>query len=638
MNTFKLSTLVAAILGAVGTLPPALADDTPETATPIKHVIVVVGENVSFDALYGTYIPSAGQSIFNLVSQGIVNADGTPGPNYQKAVQQQAINPSDKYSISPKRTGPYAQLPTPSKIGALDLTTFQFAGPEPDHRFDGLTLNGPFQITQFASYHSALGDPMHRFFQMWQQTGGDNRRHDLFTWTASTAGMGNETAGVTADNPGQGGEQMGFYNMNQGDAPYFKSLAQNFAISDNYHQSVMGGTGANFFALATGDVAVYQENGLLKTPAANQIENPNPQQGLHNPNFFTHDGYSGGSYVNCSDDSQPGVGVISHYLKDKHVDKHCEKGAYYLVNNYEPAYNMDGSLKTSADKLPKYLDASAFVYPPQTRHTIGELLNENHVSWKWYTAGRDDTDATSDALYPMVYAQVFAAVKAAVPAGTPDSVIAGIAKPKAIAATKPYLYNTLGDPLNASANVSESALHDNLKGVNTFFGDVASGALPAVSFVVPKNLDSGHPGYSAPARYEAFLADLIAKVQANPGLYASTAIIITTDEGGGYFDSGAIQNVDFFGDGTRIPFVVVSPYAKKSFVDHTYYDHSSVLKFIERNWKLPKLSERSRDNLPNPRHEKEEGDDKQSHGYIPANAPAIGDLMNLFSFSKADKD
>lgn len=633
MNVFKLGTLAAAVLGA---MPPAVADDT--TATPIKHVIVVVGENVSFDALYGTYVPSSGQSIFNLVSQGIVNADGTPGPNYQKAVQQQATNSGKQYSISPKRTGAYAQLPTPSKIGALDLTTFQFAGPEPDHRFDGLTLNGPFQITKFASYYSALGDPMHRFFQMWQQTGGDNRRHDLFTWTASTAGMGNETAGVTADNPGQGGEQMGFYNMNQGDAPYFKSLAQNFAISDNYHQSVMGGTGANFFALATGDVAVYQQNGLLQIPAANQIENPDPQQGLHNPNFFTHDGYSGGSYVNCSDDSQPGVGPISRYLKHKHIDKHCEAGAYYLVNNYEPAYNMDGTLKTGADKLPKYLDATAFVYPPQTRHTIGELLSENHVSWKWYTAGRDDADATGDMLYPMIYGQVYAAVKAAVPAGTPDAVIAGIAKSKAIAATKPYLYNTLGDPLNASAHVSESALHDKLKGVNSFLGDVASGELPAVSFVVPKNLDSGHPGYSATARYEAFLVDLIAKVQANPALYASTAIIITTDEGGGYFDSGAIQNVDFFGDGTRIPFVVVSPYAKKGFIDHTYYDHASVLKFIEHNWKLATLSERSRDNLPNPKHEREDGENKHTHGYIPINAPAVGDLMNLFSFTKTHED
>ena len=111
-------------------------------------------------------------------------------------------------------------------------------------------------------------------------------------------------------------------------------------------------------------------------------------------------------------------------------------------------------------------------------------------------------------------------------------------------------------------------------------------------------------------------------MQANRSIWDSTAIFITVDEGGGYYDSGKIQILDFFGDGTRIPFLAVSPYAKKGFVDHTYYDHVSVLKFIERNWGLPKISSRSRDNLPNP----------VGNGYIPDNAPAIGDLMNLFYF------
>ena len=124
---------------------------------------------------------------------------------------------------------------------------------------------------------------------------------------------------------------------------------------------------------------------------------------------------------------------------------------------------------------------------------------------------------------------------------------------------------------------------------------------------------------------EMFLQDLIDQVKSNPELWESTAIFITTDEGGGYYDSGYIQAVDFFGDGTRIPFIAVSPYAKKGYVDHTYYDHASLSKFIEANWNLPAISGRSRDNLPNPvapRHDP----------YRPVNGPAIGDLMNLFSF------
>jgi phospholipase C len=229
----------------------------------------------------------------------------------------------------------------------------------------------------------------------------------------------------------------------------------------------------------------------------------------------------------------------------------------------------------------------------------------------------------------VVYAQVAAYIKNAygMPQATPNAALEPALTFQAIKTGRGYLYNTIGDPLNASANVvGNPALKANLKGLTTFFNDVATGTLPEVSFVVPKNLDSGHPGYSAPARYEAFLKDLVTKVQANPDVWKDTAIVITTDEGGGYFDTGAIQPVDFFGDGPRIPLVVVSPFAKKGVVDHTYHDHASILKFIRKNWNLPPLSYRSRDNLPNP-----EGTAKSAK--VPDNrGAAVGDLTTLFQF------
>jgi len=114
-------------------------------------------------------------------------------------------------------------------------------------------------------------------------------------------------------------------------------------------------------------------------------------------------------------------------------------------------------------------------------------------------------------------------------------------------------------------------------------------------------------------------------VQSNPVLWKSTAIFVTVDEGGGYYDSGYIQPLDFFGDGTRIPMIVVSPYTKPGRISHTYTDHASVVKFIERNWNLGTISERSRDNLPNPKH-------SASDPYVPTNSPAIGDLFDLFDF------
>src|SRR5437870_4997175 len=138
--------------------------------------------------------------------------------------------------------------------------------------------------------------------------------------------------------------------------------------------------------------------------------------------------------------------------------------------------------------------------------------------------------------------------------------------------------------------------------------------MPAVAFVIPPNSESGHPASSTPMRYEQFLRRLIDKVQSNPALWAKATILVTVDEGGGYWDSGYIQILDAFGDGTRIPLLAISPFAKKSVVDHSYTDHVSILKFIEANWRLGRLAPRSRDQLPNPT---EDGADP----YVPADRP-----------------
>ena len=118
-------------------------------------------------------------------------------------------------------------------------------------------------------------------------------------------------------------------------------------------------------------------------------------------------------------------------------------------------------------------------------------------------------------------------------------------------------------------------------------------------------------------------------VQSSPKLWKETAIFVTFDEGGGYYDSGYIQPLDFFGDGTRIPMIVVSPYTKPGHISHEYTDHVSVLKFIEANWQLPPITDRSRDNLPNPKVRKH-------NPYVPINSPAIGDLTDLFDFGSGN--
>jgi phospholipase C len=140
----------------------------------------------------------------------------------------------------------------------------------------------------------------------------------------------------------------------------------------------------------------------------------------------------------------------------------------------------------------------------------------------------------------------------------------------------------------------------------------------------------GHPASSKWNLFEAFAENIIELAQSNKEQWAETAIFVTEDEGGGFYDSGFIQPVDFFGTGPRIPMIAVSPFSTGGHVSHTYSEHSSFVKFIERNWKLDTtLSARSRDNLPNPVQDDDDA-------YVPRNMPAIGDLFDLFNFDHHD--
>ena len=562
-------------------------------ATPIQHVIIIVGENHTFDNLFGTYQPKNSQKISNLLSKGIVFADGTPGPNFSLAAQNIGVD-NNIYHVKTGNAGSYSVLPQP-------YTTFAITEPQNvlDTRFPTNLPNGPYQISKYVPYAAYTGDPVHRFFQMWQDY--DGGKLDKFVWVETSIGTGSNGAPPPANgfNPMEGAISMGFNNMNpyvdshgvvqSGDAAVFKSLADNYAISDNFHQAIMGGTGANFQAIVTGDVAFFTNpNGTPGVPFANQIENPNPVRGTNN--YYTQDGYSGGSYVNCANTANPGVASVMGILKINHVaNANCAPNTYYLVNNYNMYWNADGS--TNA------LGSNKFVLPPQTNPTIADKLTATGISWKYYSGDRGN-DATR-----------FAHSVDGIPLFF-------------------HFYCGICDPLAGYTSIETTAQAANLQGYGAFLDDVAAGTLPAVSFVRPFEALAGHPADSTSDLYELFIQDLIAKVKANPSLWANTAIIITTDEGGGYYDSGFIQPVDFFGDGTRIPLIVVSPWSKQGYVDHTYYDHVSLLKFIEANWGLSPLSARSRDNLPNPVA-------SVKNPYKPVNGAAIGDLMNLFDFVHA---
>jgi len=667
----------------------ARTEQVGTTHSPIKHVIVIIGENRTFDHVFATYRPVGHQTVDNLLSKGIVNADGTPGPNFSAAVQNSAVDEAPSpFLMNPGGQAPYSVLPPPvvagpkvapgvslaAQVSAALGTTVPCDSPPvlgtiasienglPSDYLVDLCLGGtglpayavvdsrianvnslppgPFQIKLTgttpgaASWDAYANSPVHRFYQMWQQMdcnaakataeNPSGCKADLFPWVETSIGFG--TDGQTQaqymvanyDTPpfglistGEGGTAMGFYNVQQGDAPYLKSLADHYAMSDNYHQGVMGGTGANHIMIGTGDALWFFDGSSFVPPGSinvpvgsgilNEIENPNPAPGTNN--WYTEDGYGsgsgtasspyfgGGSYSNCSDPTQPGVSAVTQYLHSlRHpVKPNCEAGHYYLLNNYNPGYYGDGTI-AYGDTRP---GSTVFTTPPSQLRHIGDALGERGISYAYFGDQWNVYKANPLQLY-----------------ATPTSNYCNICN------FFQYTSSIMTDPNARAAH---------LKDTTDLYAAIAGNSLPAVSFVKPSGIVDGHPASSKLSLFEGFVKKIVDAVQANPAVWADTAVFVTFDEGGGYYDSGYVQPLDFFGDGTRVPFLVVSPHVKPGHISHDYTDHASILKFIERNWGLAPLTHRSRDNLPNPEY-------GRHSRYAPVNGPAIGDLFDLFSF------
>ncbi len=645
---------------------PGSADNN--TTSPIKHVIVIIGENRTFDHLFATYKPKSGQSVANLLSKQIINEDGTPGPNYAEALQFSAQD-TDKFQESPQSKSLYQTLPPPLTGGPSDVcknngicTLAEATSSEnglpadfipflmtggtgqashvPDQRISNVNdlPPGPFQLTSSTfPYDAYAASPVHRFYQMWQQLdcnvdyatiwNPSGCKADLVPWVETTVGAGTngkpQAPGFSNLSTGEGSTAMGFYNMLQGDVPYFKFLADHYALSDNFHQAVNGGTGANHIMLGYGDAIFFSDAdgnpvmpphnvpaatfvGTVNAGVVDEIENPDPQPGTNN--WYTEDGYGGGafgsasfgggSYSNCSDADQPGVSAILGYLSSLpyEVDPKCAPGAYYLLNNYNPGYFGDGS---NAYTDPNVAN-TPFTIPPSKVRNIGDVMLENGVSFKYYG---DQFNAYLGDKYQINFGAV----------GAKSDQYCNICNF--------FQYST-------SIMTNDAVRTAVLKDTVDLYADIQNGTLPAVSFVKPSGWVDGHPASSKVNLLEGFTKKIVDAVKANPSLWKDTAIFITMDEGGGYYDSGYVQPLDFFGDGTRIPLLVVSPYAVGGRVVHTYYDHVSLVKFIEHNWSLPTISKRSRDNLAQPVHDVDP--------YAPSNGPAIGNCFGMFDFDHPD--
>ena len=191
--------------------------------------------------------------------------------------------------------------------------------------------------------------------------------------------------------------------------------------------------------------------------------------------------------------------------------------------------------------------------PNQTFATIGDRLSAKGISWAWYSGGWDDALA-----------------------GHPDPL---------------FQFHHQAFAFFANFADGTAAKAEHLRDETEFIAAARAGKLPAVSFVKPLGPDNEHPGYADLVTGEQHTLDLINAVRNGPD-WPTTAIIITYDEHGGFWDHVPPPVVDRWGPASRVPTVVISPFAKKHFVDHNRYDTTSILALIEHRWGLEPLTER----------------------------------------------
>lgn len=216
----------------------------------------------------------------------------------------------------------------------------------------------------------------------------------------------------------------------------------------------------------------------------------------------------------------------------------------YVVNDVQPFFTPYEAGTPDPERM-----------PPQTLPTIGDRLSAAGVDWAWYAGGWDDALAGNPAPTFVFHHQPFSYFA-------------------------PYGDGTPG-----------RAAH--LKDETAFDAALAAGTLPTVSFVKPLGEFDEHAGYAAIEASERRAVDLIERVKASR-YWDRAAILLTYDDFGGWYDHVPPPAGDRWGPGGRVPLLVVSPHARRGHVDHTPYDHTSILALIARRFGLPPLTDRDR--------------------------------------------
>jgi phospholipase C len=496
-----LTALAASTIVSAGFIAPAFAGDDGDaaTATPIKHVVIIFQENISFDHYFATYpiaANPAGEPKFTA-------RDDTPSVNGLTGGLLAANTNSRQ----------------PNRLGRLQAFTC-----DQDHAYSD------------------------------EQKAVDLGLLDKFVEAVGRTGVGCKPDGSTV---------MGYYDGNTVTAIW--NYAQRFAMSDNSFDTGFGPSTVGALNLIAG-----QTHGVIKAT--------NPVGGVPTPTTTT---VPGTIFFPSGDPVGTVIGDPQPLLDD------CSS----------PTSRAQAQLAGA---------------------NVGDLLNAKNLTWGWFQGGFRPTVPFN----PVTKAP---AVCGAAHIGHP-----GVANPTDGNPTNADVHVSIADyvphhspfqyyaqtanphhlPPSSAAMIGKTDQANHQYDLSDFWTAVNTGHMPAVSYLKAAAFQDGHPGNSDPLSEQTFLADTINKLQQTPE-WRETAVVILYDDSDGWYDhvTGPIvnpsaTNVDFFagpgncgtpaahafaarcGYGTRQPLLVVSPWAKTNFVDHTTTDQSSTLRFIEDNWRL----------------------------------------------------
>jgi len=484
----------------------------------------------------------------------VVNADGSPKPGY---VAQKDRDGTTVLGKLPKTWGGATQPGSPTVVSEAQT--------------DGL-MNRPFAIESAFVANGALPlttsdvtrDLGHRFFEnIMEINGGTN---DLFAaWLDA------------------GGLTMGHWDYSQ--APMFK-LAREYVLLDDFFEGAFGGSFLNHQYVICACAPTVNAATAAANPSAINVLDPPNVKGVPQ---LARNANSPASAL----DGKPNLktGYISP------LDYFGPGDGYRAVNTMQPPYQPSGNAPAAAATDFRYADPTlGNTAPPQTQTNIGDALTAKGVDWAWYATYWDAATAdgvrVSTAARSVIYA----------PKGPR-------AEPNFQPHHQPFNYFAEFDP---ATHAADRTAH--LKDYQALLAQIAAGTLPPVVFYKPSGNLNQHPGYANLDDGDTHIVTLVNRLKASPQ-WAHMVIVIAYDEYGGQWDHVAPPKGDLLGPGTRVPALVVSPFAKRGAVDHTQYDSASILRLITRRFSLTPL----------------DGVTKRDAALVAAGGVAMGDLTNALN-------